>query len=113
MLIRKKSGEVIDIDTEEILDASDFAALIGREDDPVVQALVAEIRRLGTVLSAPPPPQPAPMVHVSPAISAPAVNVTPHVEVTAPLRWHVSVKRHEYGRFQGQIESVDFIAVQP
>ncbi len=112
MLIRKQSGEVIEVDTEEIMEARDFAALIGREDDPVVTALVAEIRRLGTVLGNQ-GVQLAPVVNVTPSFTPPSVNVSPQVSITAPTRWHVSVKRYEYGRNQGQIESVDFIAMQP
>lgn len=106
MLIRKKSGEVIDVDTEEVMDAADFAALIGREDDPVVQALVAEIRRLGTVLAA----QQAPVVNVTPQVSAPSVNVSPTAVVESPREWMFVVKRHMGGPFHGQIESGTFRA---
>lgn len=113
MLIRKKSGEVIDVETTEVMDASDFTALIGREDDPVIQALVAEIRRLGTVL-ANHPNQIPPAVHVAPAISAPAVHVSPQVDVRmACLGVRAVVKRHEYGKNQGEIDYVDFIPLQP
>ncbi len=110
--IRKQSGEVVQVDTEEILDAADLAAIVGREDDPVVQALITEIRRLGTVL-ANQPAQLAPVVHVSPSISAPAVNVSPRVEVTAPQRWHVAIERNMGGPLHGTIKSVEFIAVKP
>ncbi len=112
MLIRKQSGEVIDVETEEVMDARDFAALIGREDDPVVQALITEIRRLGTVL-ANQPAQLAPVVHVSPHVSAPAVNVSPNVMLDAPLRWHVDVQHHLNGPMAGKVKSVEFIAVSP
>ncbi len=110
MLIRKQSGEVIEVDTEEVMDAADIAALIGREDDPVVTALVAEIRRLGTVLSNQ-GVQLAPVVNVSPTISAPAVNVSPRVEVTAPKHWHVSIERNMGGPLHGTIKSVEFTAL--
>lgn len=111
MLVRKKSGEVIEIDTEEILDARDFAALIGREDDPLVVELVTEIRRLGTVL-ANQPAQPAPVVNVSPYVSAPAVNVSPQVQVTAPQQWRVDVTDHyTFGPMQGKIKTVLFTAM--
>ncbi len=111
MLIRKKSGEVIEVETEEIMEASDFAALIGREDDPVVTALVAEIRRLGSVLANQPQP-PAPVVHVSPAISSPSVHVSPNVMVTAPTKWRVEVTEHFLtGQLQGKIKAVEFVAI--
>lgn len=107
MLIRKQSGEVIDVDTDEIMEARDFAALIGREDDPVVQALISEIRRLGTVLGNQ-PQQLAPVVNVSPAIKSPDVNVSPRVEVFAPKLWEVEVTEHF---MTGKIKKVLFRAL--
>lgn len=111
MLIRKKSGEVIDVESEEILDARDFAALIGREDDPVVTALVAEIRRLGTVL-ANAQPNPAPVVNVTPSFNPPAVTFSPRVDVDSPREWFVDVQHHMGGPLHGKIKSCKFIATQ-
>ena len=111
MLIKKKSGEVIEVETEEIMDAADFAALIGREDDPVIQSLVAEIRRLGSVLSNL-PQSPPPIVNVSPQVSAPSVNVSPAVNVDAPRLWEVEVAEHYMtGQLQGKIKRVLFRAL--
>jgi hypothetical protein len=102
--VRKNSGEVIHIDTEEILDAADFAALIGREDDPVVQALISEIRRLGTVLAE---KSPAPVVNVSPAavtVSPPSVSVSP-VFHTPVKSWTLEVTSRDP---QGKIRTMQF-----
>ncbi len=111
LTVRKKSGEVVEIDSEEILDAADLAAIVGREDDPVVQALISEIRRLGTVLANQPAPL-APTVNVSPFVSAPAVNVSPRVELTAPQQWRVDVTEHyTFGPMQGKIKTVMFTAM--
>lgn len=110
MLIKKKSGEVVNVETEEVLDAADLAAIIGREDDPVVQALISEIRRIGTVLANQPAPL-APVVTVSPQVSSPSVSVSPNVMVDAPLRWHVDVQHHLTGMLAGKIKSVEFIAM--
>lgn len=108
MLIRKKSGEVIDVDSEEILDASDFAALIGREDDPVVTALVSEIRRMNSILANQQPPT----VNVSPtpvSVTTPQVSVQPNVMLNTPTDWVVKVVKRDYS---GRLEEVRFSAVQ-
>jgi hypothetical protein len=111
MLIRKKSGEVIEVETEEIMDASDFVALIGREDDPLVVALVSEIRRMNSILANQPQP-PAPVVNVSPYVHAPAVSVSPNVTVDAPRKWRADVTEHFMtGQLQGKIKTVEFTAL--
>jgi len=111
MLIKKQSGEVIEVDTDEVMDARDFAALIGREDDPLVQALVAEIRRLGTVLGNI-QPNPAPIVSVSPQVSSPSVTLQPNVMLDTPRKWVVNVTEHYMtGPLQGKIKQVEFVAL--
>lgn len=67
--IRKHSGEIIEVDPDGPLDAEDLRVLLGEEPDPLISALVKEIRRLSdrlASLSAQQKPD-TPIVNVQPA----------------------------------------------
>ncbi len=98
--IRTQSGEVIEVDSDEPLDAADLEALVGKADDPLVKALVAEIRRLGTVLSTP-SGQRSGDVHVSPTpvtVLPAAITLNPSFNMPSPVqcKWRVEPRERDY-----------------
>lgn len=114
--IRTHSGEVIEVEPDGPLNADDLQHLLGEAPDPMVAALVREIRRLSdriAVLSEQRPE--APVVNVSPTpvnISTPEVRVSPSVNLETPRRWVVNVTEHfATGPLQGKIKQVEFIAL--
>lgn len=92
--IRKKNGEVIDVESDVPLDAADLAELAGREEDPLVRALVSEIRRLGSVLGQ----QQSASVNVaaSPIPPAPNVSVYPQINLTPTEQLRLDVIERDY-----------------
>jgi hypothetical protein len=109
--IRRKNGEVIELEADDVLSVEDILALA--EEDSGAKAVNERIDRLaalvGEVASRPPPA----ITYQPPASPAPIVNVAAPVNgasAGSPIAWNCSVTKRDS---DGRIADFTFKAVMP
>ena len=93
VLIKLRSGEEVELESDRIITADEIDAILGKTEDPLVKALVSEIRRLSSILAS----QPAHQINVSPtpvSVASPSVSVSP-VLPNAPKEWDIEVTERD------------------
>jgi hypothetical protein len=93
VLIKLRSGEEIELESDRVITADELDAILGKAEDPLVKALVSEIRRLSSILAS----QPAHQVNVSPtpiSVAAPIVSLSP-VLPNAPREWDIEITERD------------------
>jgi len=116
IIIRKKNGDLIELESDQTLDAADLQELLGDQDDKVIlnqlialtEAIKSQKPPVVNVAAAVVPKQDAPVVNVD--VAAPVVNMDVAAPLTstteAPKDWKGAELKITKWDSRGRIESM-------